>query len=284
MTGPLTVLPHEHSIAFESFGVRIKVNANDSRVVQWLHSLPPAGARPCEVETVEHEFTVNTNDGLRFTIHYDLHGEAAKGNVDDDIWVGGDPDLKLALAFLDAHVRECIALNAPQHLFLRGGAVLHGDRVIAVLGEALTGTTTLVDALVSAGATHYSDEYAVFDDQGRIHRFVRPSSGPSEAGATNGAGRVASAADGEPRDVAAFVVTGYTPGAEWRPQALSRGESMLALLGHTVIGEDRPKDAMKGVARILDREPTVIRSERGEADAVARSLLEDAQLQRSGAA
>jgi hypothetical protein len=59
---------------------------------------------------------------------------------------------------------------------------------------------------------------------------------------------------------------------------------MLALLTSAVPAEDRPKHAMQGISRLLEREPIVIRGERGEADEVARMLLADAGLQRLGAA
>ena len=40
-------------------------------------------------------------------------------------------------------------------------------------GRSFSGKTTLVRELVRAGATYYSDDYAVFDARGRVHPFPR---------------------------------------------------------------------------------------------------------------
>jgi hypothetical protein len=283
MSNLLTILPHEHHVAFESFGVRVALSTNDARALQRFPLLAPAQSQPCEVAAAEHHLTVTTKDGLRFNAQYEVHGEAGQ-EIEHDIWLAGDADLELTLAHLDKHVHECIALNAPEHLFLRGGSVVHHGRAIVVLGEALAGTSTLVAALMRAGATYYSDGYAVFDEHARVHRYTGRSAATPTSSATNGDGGRAPGSEGEPRDVDAIVVTSYTPGIAWEPERLSRGERMLALLAYAVPAEDRPQHAMQGIARILEGDPLVIRGERGEADAVAPVLLADAELQRSGAA
>ncbi len=283
MARALTILPHPHHVSFESFGVRVGVSANDARIVERLPYLAPPQARPCELSAVEHHVDVDTTDGLRFNAKYDIHPDPVDKEIDDDIWVAGDADLELVLAMLEAHVHDCIALNAPDHLFLRGGAVLHRGRAIVLPGEGLSGKTTLVEALVRAGATAYSDEYAVFDRHARVHPYTKPSLLPGGSTATNGGEGAVHTADVEPREAAAIAITGYRPGAEWRPQRLSRGESMLALLSHAVPGDERPKETMSGISRVLDSDPVVMVGERGEADAVAPLLLADAALERSGA-
>lgn len=284
MARALTILPHPHHVSFESFGVRVAVSANDARVVDRLPSLAPVQARPCEVADADHHVDVTTRDGLRFNAKYDVHPDPVDKEIDEDIWVAGDADLELVLALLEAHVRECIALNAPDHLFVKAGAVLHRGRGIVLPGEGLSGKSTLVAALVRAGTTAYSEEYAVFDHQGRLHPYYKGSPLPPGLTATNGSESAAQTADVEPREAAAIVFTSYRPGAEWRPERMSRGESMLALLAHAVPGEERPKETMSGLSRALDSDPVVMRGERGEADAMASALLADAELERSGAA
>jgi hypothetical protein len=284
MARALTVLSHSHHAAFESFGVRVAVSANDSRVVDRLPYIAPVQARACELSEAEHHVDVTTTDGLRFNAKYDLHPDPVDKEIDDDIWVAGDADLELVLALLETHVHECIALNAPDHMFLRAGAVLHGGRAIVLPGEGLSGKTRLVEALVRAGATSYSGEYAVFDEQARLHPYTKRSPLRPDLAATNGGESAAESADADPREAAAIAITSYTPGAEWQPRRLSRGESMLALLAHAVPAEERPEHAMQGIARILDRDPLVVSGERGEADAMAPLLLAELDEARSGAA
>jgi hypothetical protein len=281
----LTILPHNHYVAFECYGVRIALLANDTRVVQRLHSFAPAQSRPIELDEAEHQVSVTTKDGLRFATQYEVRGERA-GEIEGDLWIGGDADLALALAHLEKHVGECIGLNAPDHLFLRGGSVLHRGRALVVAGEGLAGTTTLLEALVRAGATPYSDSFAVFDSEGRAVPFTKRPAGTriDDNGNGNGNGNGTSADHAEPIPVDAIVETSYTPGAAWQPERVSGGTRMLALLVYAVPSEERPKDAMSAVARILEQDPVVIRGHRGEADEVARALLADAELQGSGAA
>jgi hypothetical protein len=281
---PLTVLPHPHHVTFESFGVGIALSTNDVRILDRLPSLQPAQSQPLEMQLSEHRVSITTKDGLRFEALYEVHGEAAKEEVEsEDLWIAGDADLELTLAFVEAHVHDCVALNAPDHLFVRGGAVLHRGRAIVLPAEGLTGRTTLVDALVRAGATAYSDAFAVFDRDGRLHSYTRHVQTPQDV-ATNGSGRQAHTPHVEPREATAIVFTNYTPGAEWRPEPMERGESMLALLAHAVPAEERPKETMSALSGVLDGDPVVMRSERGEADEVAPLLLAIAELERSGAA
>jgi hypothetical protein len=284
MARALTLLPHPHHAAFESFGVRIALTANDVRVVDRLPYLAPLETRPCEVSEADHHVDITTRDGLRFNAKYDLHPEPVDKEIDDDIWVAGDADLELVLALLEAHVHECIALNAPDHLFVRAGAVLHRGRAIVVAGEGLSGKSTLVEALVRAGATAYSDQFAVFDEHARLRPYTKRSRPAPGLTATNGSQSAPQPPDVEPREAAAIAITSYTPGAEWQPQRLSRGQSMLALLAHAVPADERPEYAMHGIARILEREPTVVSGERGEADALAPLLLAEMAKEPSGAA
>ena len=285
MARALTITSHPHHITFESFGVRVGVSANDTRVFERLHFLPPMQSRPCELADVEHHVDITTRDGLRFNAKYDIHPDPVDKEMDpdEDIWVAGDADLELVLATVEAHVHEAIALNAPEHLFLRAGAVLHHGRAIVLPGEGLSGKSTLVAALVRAGATAYSDEYAVFDQNGRLQPYTKRPAAPVAAAATNGSGGAEPAAEVAPREADAIVFTAYRPGAEWRPESMSRGESMLALLAHAPQGEDRPKETMSAASRVLEGDPLVVRSERGEAETVAPLLLAQMDAARSGA-
>lgn len=51
-----------------------------------------------------------------------------------------------------------------------------------VPGRTLSGKSSLVLALVKAGADYYSDEYAVFDGSGRVHPYSKPLSRRSGSG------------------------------------------------------------------------------------------------------
>src|SRR4051794_20574153 len=115
--------------------------------------------------------------------------------------VNADASAALAAAMLSGSWRGSpapLALSADAlarvaALLIRGGAAGLAGRRIAAMPLASTpagarlqqpyrviprvshsGKTTLVAALVRAGATYYSDEYAVFDAQGSVHPYARP--------------------------------------------------------------------------------------------------------------
>ena len=83
---------------------------------------------------------------------------------------------------LDAQVRMFIAANTRDWIFVHAGAVACGGRAVVLPGESFSGKTTLVAALVQAGASYYSDEYAVLDADGRVHPYARRLSIRSDGG------------------------------------------------------------------------------------------------------
>jgi hypothetical protein len=85
---------------------------------------------------------------------------------------------------------------------------------------------------LEAGAIYYSDEYAVFDEEGMIHPFALPlhlrlASGDREFVAPARVGSIAVAPS-----VVAFAT--YRRGAVWQPRLLRPPELMLQLLRHSI--------------------------------------------------
>jgi hypothetical protein len=265
-------------IAFESFGVRIGVRASDARVWERLAELLPPHSRPCGADAIEHRFSVTRarHDSHSFTVRYDIRDGVPARLIESASWVCDEVDLSLALGLLGDHVHETVAYRAPERIFIHAGAVGYRDRAVIMPGEALTGKSSLVAALVRAGAAYYSDRFAVLDDRGRVHPYRTqlhfPGSDRAPAGDHGDQGLLVGE---EPLRVGAIVMTSYRPGAEWRPRGLSQGESVLALMSQTVPAEDRPEDSMRVIRRVLDADPLVIESDRDEADALASSLLRE---------
>ena len=81
--------------------------------------------------------------------------------------------LETALDAFESDLHHHVAEWAPRLVFVHAGVV--GWRGIAILlpGRSMSGKTTLVRALLDAGAAYYSDEYAVLDERGRVHPFAR---------------------------------------------------------------------------------------------------------------
>jgi hypothetical protein len=284
MERPRALSSKQH-VAFETFAVRVAVSTNHADVLPRLRDLPAAQSRPCDFDATDHRYSFMTDDGARFDVRYDVRaGKAAEDPYDTWAWVAGATDLDLAFAMFEPHLHSVIGMYAPDHLFIRAGVVAHQGRLIMLPGKGLTGKTTLVAALVNAGATYYSDQFAVVDEEGRVYPYAKPLSPHIPMGGSDEAvnGRL-SLIGQEPRPPAAIVLTSYLPGADWRPRRLALGESVLSLISHAAPAQERPQDAMRVITSMMKHDPVVLESERGEAEAVVPLLLSelDRQLARS---
>ena len=194
--------------------------------------------------------------------------------------LAGSLGLELALEVLGRELRTLVAFRAPRHIFIHAGVVAHRGAAIVMPGATMAGKTTLVAALVRAGAEYYSDEFAPLDEEGRVHPFVKPLSLRDDRSVQTDHHVIdlGGVAGEEPVPVAAVIVTQYRAGAEWRPRRLTSGAAVLALLSHTVPAQSRPAQALHAINRAVDG-ATVIHAPRDEADAVAPLVL--AELERA---
>ena len=78
-------------------------------------------------------------------------------------------NLDLILDTLESDLQLHVAEQARRRLFVHAGVVGWKGRAIVIPGRSFTGKTTLVAELVRAGASYYSDEYALIDSRGKIH-------------------------------------------------------------------------------------------------------------------
>lgn len=175
-----------------------------------------------------------------------------------------------ALDVLESELQLSVARLARPLVFVHAGVVAVDGQAILVPGRSGAGKTTLVRALVAAGATYYSDEYAVLDRDGRVHPYARRPSvrvrgakerHPVPRNRGRGAARVA-----------LVVETRYHAEARWAPAPLSPGEIVLALLANTVPARDRPAEVLAVLARAAGT-ARGIRSDRGAAARTARALI-----------
>lgn len=147
-------------------------------------------------------------------------------------------------------------------------------KALLVPGRSGAGKTTLVRALVEAGADYYSDEFAVLGSCGRVFPFPRPLRvrGEGDAPAQRisvPAGRVGR----EALPVGAVLAVGYREGGVWRPRRLARPQAILALLENTVQARSRAAEAVDLIHRSIG-EAEALRGTRGEAAAAAARILD----------
>jgi hypothetical protein len=262
--------PTPFRVAGEAYGVTLRISTDTEALLPQIEALLPPGwvsRSPDDLRVdpdveVPH-FTMITHDGLEYLL------------MRDDA-VLASSDLDVTLHVFDTQLRAYIALHSPHHIFVHAGVVGHRGRAIVIPGRAFTGKTTLVAELVRAGATYYSDEYAVLDAEGRVHPYPKPLSirVHSNVGTPHDVESLGGVAGTESLRLGLIVFAQYMPGATWEPQPLSSGESVLALLSNTVPAQDRPDETMEALRAAVDGAGAVaLAGQRGEAADVAEQIL-----------
>jgi hypothetical protein len=186
--------------------------------------------------------------------------------------VSGLTEAGVAMA---AHAEPFVAERAPDHLFVHAGVVGWAGRAIVMPGASFAGKTTLVQAWLKAGATYYSDEFAVLDRAGRVLPFARPLA--IRAGLTTLTRRVPAAALGAEAGTTSLriglvLATSYRAGARWRPRRLTAARTLLALMRHTVAARGNPEHSMPILKRAVSG-GMALAGPRGEAGTLVSALL-----------
>lgn len=266
-------------LTFKSYGARFGVRADSERALARLAEFLPPGTTEAAHGFVERLYSIRTGEGAspddvrrglrRFQLLYADHVRLARTLDVEELFERFESDLQL-----------WVATAARRRVFVHAGVVGWKGRAVLVPGRSFTGKTTLTAALVRAGATYYSDEFAVLDAAGRVHPYAKPLAvrGPegrqTKVAAEELGGRSA-APSTKALPVGLVVVSEFREGARWRPRALSMGHGSLALLANTVPARQRPAEVLETLERVV-RGATVLRGARGEAAEVASEILERA--------
>ena len=268
----LDARPWDGGIAFVSCGVRIGVRVEDAALLDRLMAYLPPLRGPARSAGVEHLFSLCCGGPQTGARLYDGHRFVRRGRTLD---IAGQLDL------LGSLIESRVAANAPSRCFVHAGVVEWRGQAIVLPGHSRSGKTTLVTALLRAGAKYYSDEFAVLDIAGRVHPWARrlrirraglsPESCPPECFGERARQRSL--------PVGLVVVTAHRPGARWRPRVLTPGQTVLALMRHTLVTRARPELTMAVLGRAV-RGARTLASRRGEADDLAAALLAGAARAR----
>jgi hypothetical protein len=185
-------------------------------------------------------------------------------------------DQDLVLKIFESDIQIYVGILARRRIFVHAGVVEWKGQAIVIPGRSMSGKSTLTAELVRAGATYYSDEYAVLDQQGRVHPYPRQiglrSPGMAEqtkVRAEELGGRVGS----KPLPVGMVVVSQYQEGARWRPRKLSPGQGALEVLANTVPARTRPEESLSSIQQAVTR-ASIFKGRRGDAKETAQLILE----------
>jgi hypothetical protein len=254
-----------------SYGVRVGVRVNDPAILDEVIRRLPPGSKPAALRVVDHLYSVIGGNAApdskvrRLNLAYWNLMRIARSRKFEDL-----------LEALESHVQITVAEYAPRRIFVHAGVVGWKDRAILIPGMSHSGKTTLVDRLIRAGATYYSDEYAVLDARGRVHPFPRALGMRfSDSGQSTKvrAEEIGAEVGSRPLRVGLVVSTNYKIGARWRPRPISRGKGVLELMANTVSARSQPELALTVLPKALET-AQVLKGVRGEANEIVDSILE----------
>ncbi|HXH09249.1 MAG TPA: hypothetical protein VNP04_05730 [Alphaproteobacteria bacterium] len=263
-------------IAFTAHGVRLGVRVSRAEALDQVRAALPPGSRPLASPMVDRLYSLfvggsGPRPGIRR--YHLLYGDA--------VLLARTLELAPALEALESDLHRAVAERSRRRLFVHAGVVAWRGRAIVMPGRSFSGKTTLVAEWVQAGASYYSDEYAVFDAQGRVHPYTKPLSLRQSGGITTKCTVEAlrGRAGARPLPVGLVIVSTYKPGARWRPRRLSPGQGGLALLSHAVSARQQPEAALTVLRHVVSAVP-VLKGVRGEAREAVRSVIDQIEASK----
>jgi hypothetical protein len=256
-------------LSFVSYGLRIGVRVNDPALMSWILPLLPPGWKRSRSSSVDRLFSIrsggtsSSRSVRRFHLLYENGSQRARTT-----------DLEELLGQFETYLTLHVAERARRRIFVHAGVVGWRGQAIVMPARSFGGKTTLVAALVRAGASYYSDEFAVLDADGQVHPYPRALSVRGEGGERRKYSPEAfgGRSGARPLPVGLVLVTAYQHQARWQPRLLSPGQAVLALLENTVPARSRSTEALTVLERAVTH-GTALKGRRGEAEQTAAAVL-----------
>lgn len=256
--------------ALKSYGVRIGIRSNDPAALDRVCEHLPSEWEGLNTSVVDRVYSIliggkgSRANVRRLNLLYGDHVQLARSFDVDSVFERFESDLRLFVAELATH-----------RVFVHAGVVGWKGQAIVIPGRSYSGKSTLVAELVRAGATYYSDEYAVFDTRGRVHPFSKPLE-LREQGEFSQTKITAAELGGhsgtKPLPVRLVLMTQFKDGARWRPRKLTEGRGVLELLFNTVSARRSPERALATLQRVA-AQADVLKGVRGNATEVVDAVL-----------
>jgi hypothetical protein len=269
----------EVGFSLRSYGVRIGIRSND----------PEALASACRHLPSEWENIASPVVDRVYSIMISRNGARSNGRrlnllYGDDVRLARSSNLNGLYETLESDLRLFVAELATHRVFVHAGVVGWKGQGIVIPGRSYSGKSTLVAELVRAGATYYSDEYAVLDSRGRVHPFSKPLELREEGEFTQTKITVAELggqSGTKPLPVRLVLMTQFKRGARWRPRKLTAGRGVLEMLFNTVSARRSPERALATLQRVT-AQADVLKGVRGNATEVVGALLKRVERSQNG--
>ena len=244
-----------------SYGVRIGIRTNQPEILSTLDEYFPPLWKPSNAAQVERLFSLKIGKSHEI---FEGKERGAKSR-----------NLKIVLEDLERRIKMYVAEMARRRVFVHAGVVEWQGKAIVIPGRSYSGKTSLVAALIRAGATYYSDEYAVLDLQGRVHPYPQPLAVRKPGAFTQKkhlAERFGGMTGTKPLRTGLVILTTYQSTSNWRPKKISPGQGVLELLSHTVPARRKPEIVIPTLHQTITG-ATILKSTRGEAELTTPLIL-----------
>lgn len=261
----------ESNFSFSSFGVGVRLDFDDADLLARFKESLGRVFRNTLVEKARGEgdqvISVSCGDSSG-VFKYFFQGEKLD-------FKGSESELFHLLRTL---VRVTVAANTREKLFIHAGAVGWRGRGLILPAQSFAGKTSLVVELCRLGATYYSDEYAVIDDEGHLHPFPKDLSirGPGgrhdrrDAEISEFGGSLAV----EALPTSLILFSSFEDGLRaWNPSPITAGEALLRLIPHMIAFPKDPEFCLR-IGGILVENSAHFEALRGDVKEFAPRVLE----------
>jgi hypothetical protein len=250
-------------ICVRALDLPVQIQIDPPELVAGVLGILPPGAQPCAPDVTHPTFSVTCTAPDRYEVALDAM--ALVSGVEQSV----------AVAVLDARIRWYLSTCCTTHVLVHAGAVAWRGLGIVMPGTSRSGKSTLVTALLEAGATYYSDELAILTRDGQLLPYPRAITArrqgirgtvrlkPADLGAVVGR---------TPVPIGLIALTQYEPDSVWMPSEVAPAEGMLGLLINTAAAREDPERVLPVLAR-ASHDAHVLAGQRGDSATVAHSLL-----------
>jgi hypothetical protein len=248
-------------LGLTSFGVRFDLSANDVDLLRDALLHLPVGCKRSFSCSVSPQYSLVRHD------HLTRRAESAYQLYRNGRLLCRCGDRREFLERFSSIIALYVAEASRRRTFVRAGAVGWGGSAILIPGRSCSGKTTLVAELVRAGATYYSDEFAVLDKGGIVYPYACPlqiKTNGSACQTRRSIEEFGGIAGQEPLPVGLVIVSTYKPEAKWRPRPVSPEVGLSKLLDNTASAKRSPTTALDTLTRVLS-DAVIVRGVRGEA-------------------
>jgi hypothetical protein len=264
----------DHVLTFVNQGARVRMEATSPDALERASRLLPFGSRIESTPSADAVFSLSVAAGV-------ATDDAPNCLYEDSALLQSSPDLDVLLRRLESVLHFAVASHARASLFVHAGVVGWRDRAILLPGPSWSGKSSLVAALLRAGADYYSDEYAIIDAHGYVRPYAKPlilrtsTGGPTLDGPCAPDDRVGT----RPVPASLIVSTSYAAGARFAPAVCSPSRGLRFLIANTIVVRERPRFALDHLMPVA-RAATTLEGVRGDADDAAAWLIRFADTER----